>query len=80
MHFDQQDIENTPAEQYSHEEKLFTGVALNIAIDHSIFTEDIPSPTDMKLSVCATEEDMIQFQELESMVKAITKDRLQSDN
>ena len=59
MHFDQQDVENALAEQYSHEEKLFTGVALNIAIDHGIFTENIPLPTNMKLSVCAIEEDMI---------------------
>jgi PIF1-like helicase len=80
MHFDQQDVKNALAAQYSHEEKLFVDIALNIAIDHGIFTEDIPSPTDMILSACATEEDMIRFQELESMVKAVTKDRLQSDN
>jgi len=38
--FNQQDIENTLAVQFSHEEKLFAEVATNIAFDRGIFKDD----------------------------------------
>ena len=59
MYFDQQDVKNALAAQYLHEEKFCVDIALNIAIDHSILTEDMPLPSDMKNFECATEENMI---------------------
>jgi hypothetical protein len=77
--FDQQDVDNTLAAQFSTEDRLFAEVALNIAFDKGIFDEKTPETTWKDVQRSANEEDMVYFQELEKMVKLVTKNRHVAD-
>jgi hypothetical protein len=79
VEYNQQDVDNTLAAQFSHEEKLFADVAVNIAFDHGIFNEEKMSTCWKDLSKSATDDDLIRFQELERMVKAVTKNKMEPD-
>jgi hypothetical protein len=79
MEFCERDVDNTPAAQYLPDEKLFAEVALNIALDQGIFEEEIGPTNWMAPASPATDEQMLEFQVLEKLVNAVTKNRLVVD-
>lgn len=66
--------------QFSQDDKLYAETALNIAIDHGIFTDN-PIPNKWNtVAKTATFEQMNDYVLLEKMVQAVTKDRVFVDN
>lgn len=78
--YSQSDIEREMASVFSPDDKLYAEVALNIAIDAGIFSEEPPQDiTWNKLALPATRGQMVEFQALEKLVKEITKNKLPDD-
>jgi len=62
------------------DDKLYAEVALNIAMDHRIFDEDgAKSTLWQQVAQPASNEQMVQYQTLERLVKNITKDCITLD-
>jgi hypothetical protein len=55
------------------EDRLFAEVALNIAFDKKIFDEITPEMEWKRVQRTADDDDMIYYQELEKLVKLVTK-------
>jgi len=70
----QKDVEHLIASKFSLDDKLYAEVALNIAMDHRIFDEDgAKSTLWQQVAQPASNEQMVQYQTLERLVKNITK-------
>ncbi|KIM74273.1 hypothetical protein PILCRDRAFT_92659 [Piloderma croceum F 1598] len=59
--------------------RLFVEVAINIAFNKGIFNENTPKTIWKNVQRSANHEDMIYFQELEKMVKLVTKNHQIAD-
>lgn len=78
--FTQRDVEVQLASEFSQDDRLFAEVALNIAIDHNIFSDE-PIPTCWKdVAMPATSDQMEEYYRLDKLVQAITKGRIVPDN
>ena len=76
----QKDVEHLIASKFSLDDKLYAEVALNIAMDHRIFDEDgAKSTLWQQVAQPASNEQMVQYQTLERLVKNVTKDCITLD-
>ena len=74
------DVEHAIASEFSHDDKLYAEVALNIAVDCEIFNEDPPlGVVWKKLALPATVDQLEEFYTLEKLVQAVTKNRVMPD-
>jgi hypothetical protein len=80
VQYTERDVDNNIAAQFSAHDKLFAEVALNIAVDQGIFKDDPCFPHWKRIVLPATHEQLLDFQVLERLVKAVTKHRLGPDN
>jgi len=72
--FTQHDIEHQIASEYSQDDRAYTEVAINIALDHHIFQEELNTDVDWKKIVRPVMQDqMEEYIELEKLVKVVTK-------
>jgi hypothetical protein len=72
--FTQRDIEQQIASEFSQDDSLYAEVALNIAMDSGIFTEEPPASNNWKnIASPATQEQLLHFQSLEKLVQEVTK-------
>jgi hypothetical protein len=78
--FTQHDIDHQIAAEFSQDDKAYAEVAINIAMDHHIF-EELPTVVGewKKIVKPATMEQMVEYAELERLVKAVTKNRIGDD-
>jgi hypothetical protein len=79
--FTQDDIERELACEFSLDDKLYAEAALNIAVDNNIFN-DVDNEREQwgELGSPATHKQMAHYQELDKLVKAVTKDHASADN
>ena len=74
------DIEHAITSEFSHDDKLYPEVALNIAVDCEIFNEDPPLGVFWKkLALPATLDQLEEFYTSEKLVQAVTKNRVVPD-
>jgi hypothetical protein len=75
--FTQHDIEHQIASEYSQDDRAYTEVAINIALDHR---EELNTDVDWKKIVRpATQDQMEEYVKLEKLIKVITKNRMLND-
>jgi len=80
MSFTQHDIDRQIAAEFSQDDRAYAEVVINIAMDHHIF-EECPTVVGewKKIVPPATMEQMVEYAELERLVKAVTKNRIGDD-
>jgi hypothetical protein len=66
--FTQRDVESQLAAQFSSSDRLYAEAALNIAMDQGIFDEQLIDTEWKDVALPASDEQMIEFQELEKLV------------
>ena len=77
VEYNSRDVEHALASEFSHDDKLYVEVALNIAMDCNIFNEDPPDDVEWKqLAAPATDVQLDEFRTLEKLVQAVTKNRV----